>query len=174
MVVFHDSRLRKSVRKGITKKGDFMALKVEFREKIFTPAIERTVERLAAGESYQETADELHRDKETVKSYAAVFRQAMHAKSMVEAVAKAVARGVISIKEIDVKSVLACAFIGLTGFNSDAVMARTARTVRTTRTARQKHAATQSENGVQVVYEGLQSADFRTVVSSGLSSSAVR
>lgn len=147
-----------------------MALQVEFLQKLFSPAAERAISKLAAGSSYQEAAEELHRDKETIKSYAAVFRQVMHAKSTVEAVAKAVARGVISIKEIDGKTLIACGLITLTSFNSDRVMAKGHRK---SLSERREDAITQFEDGGQVVSEWLQRADLRSVVPGGLSDRAV-
>lgn len=147
-----------------------MALKVEFKQKLFSPAVERAVSRLAAGASVQDAASELHRDKETVKSYATVFRQTMQAKSMVEAVAKAVARGVISIKEIDGKTLIACGLISLSSFHTDYVMARS---VRTTKTTRHDNADTPSEQVSEVFAAGFGSPVLCTVVPGGLSDRAV-
>jgi DNA-binding CsgD family transcriptional regulator len=147
-----------------------MALEVTFLKKVFSPAAERAISKLAAGDSYEEAAAELHRDKETVKSYAAVFRQTMHAKSTLEAVAKAVARGIISIKEIDGKTLIACGLI-FTSFQSDFVMARS---VRTTKLKRRDDAITQSENGGEMVSAWHQGADLRHLVPGGFCDRAVR
>lgn len=148
-----------------------MALEVRFLKKVFSPAAEKAISKLAAGESYEEAAKELHRDKETVKSYAAIFRQTMHAKSTLEAVAKAVARGIISIKEIDGKTLIACGLITLTSFSSDRVMAKKHRK---SLSERRDDATTQFEDGGQMVSEWLQRADLRSVVPDGFRDSSVR
>lgn len=146
-------------------------LKVDVLQKLFPPRVEDTVKRLASGDSYKEAARELEIDAETVKSYAAAFRRGMQAKNTAEAVAKAVARGVISIKEIDRKTLIACGLICLTSFHSDYTLARS---VRTTKTKRREDAITQSENGGQVVGAWHQGADFRFLVPGGLCDRAVR
>lgn len=156
---------------GITDKGEFMALQVTFLEKVFSPAAERAISKLAAGESYEEAAAELNRDKETVKSYAAVFRQTMQAKSTLEAVAKAVARGVISIKEVDGKTLLACGLIALTSFNSDFVMAKNTRKAKT---ERREDADTPPSESLEILFGRGGQADFRSVVPGGFCDRAVR
>lgn len=146
-------------------------LKVDVLQKLFPPRVEDTVKRLASGDSYKEAARELDVDAETVKSYASAFRRVMQAKNTAEAVAKAVARGIISIKEIDGKTLIACGLIFFTSFQSDFVMARS---VRTTKLKRRDDAITQSENGGEMVSAWHQGADFRHLVPGGFCDRAVR
>lgn len=148
-----------------------MALEVKFLQKRFSPAAERAISKIAVGLSHDDAAKELHRDKETIKSYAAVFRQVMNARSTLEAVAKAIASGVISIKEVDGKTLLACGFIALTSFHSDFTMAKTARTAKT---KRREDAITQSENGGQVAGTWHQGVDVCSVVPVRLSDRTIR
>jgi len=70
------------------------------------PRVGETAEHLSLGESYKEAARQLQIDTETVKSYAAMFRRIMEAKSTGEAVAKAIARGIITITENGGKTLL--------------------------------------------------------------------
>jgi DNA-binding CsgD family transcriptional regulator len=86
---------------------------------LLTPKVAESALHLASGETLQEAADELDRDIETVKTYAKTFRETMHAKSMLAAVAKAVAMGLISISEVNAKTLFACAMITASGFSDD-------------------------------------------------------
>lgn len=113
-----------------------MTLKVEIKKHILSPAQERAFADLAAGMTYEEIAARHHRTTETVKSHAKVIRETLHAHTMVEAVAKAIARGIITITEVGGKTLLAAALIVASGFVDDGDMVRTTRTAGTTRIAR--------------------------------------
>lgn len=148
-----------------------MALTVEVLKKIFPPRVEDAVKHLSLGEPYKQVARELEIDAETVKSYAATYRKLMKAKTTLEAVANAVAKGVISIKEIDGKTLISCGLIFFTSFQSDFVMARS---VRTTKLKRRDDAITQSENGGEMVSAWHQGVDLRYLVLGGFCDRAVR
>lgn len=76
-----------------------MKLEAKVIKDTFPPRVGETAEHLTIGESYKEAARQLQIDTETVKSYAAMFRRIMEAKTTGEAVAKAIARGIITITE---------------------------------------------------------------------------
>lgn len=117
-------------------------VQIIFKQHIFTRKVEEAFGHFASGESYQEAADQLNRDIETMKSYGKVIREVLHAKSMIEAVAKAAAKGIISFKEVDPKALIACGLVVLSSFNTDFTQPRPVRsTTRTTRTARRDDAA---------------------------------
>lgn len=122
--------------------GKDTEVRIEFNQHVFTPKVEQAFGEFASGKSYQEAADNLHRDLETMKSYGKVIREVLHAKSMLEAVAKAAARGIISFKEVDVKTLVACGLVLMSSFSGDFTQPKPVRsTSRTTRTARRDHAA---------------------------------
>jgi hypothetical protein len=77
-----------------------MKLKAEINQKIFTPEVEKAFTALAESHSYKAIAIEQEKSEETIKSYAKIIREEFHAKTIMEATLKAVARGVISIKEV--------------------------------------------------------------------------
>lgn len=108
-----------------------MTLKVEIKKHILSPAQERAFTDLAAGMTYEEIAARHHRTTETVKSHAKVIRETLHAKSMIEAVAKAVAQGIITITEVGGKTMIACALVVASGFLDDHDVMRHARNTRT-------------------------------------------
>lgn len=146
-------------------------LKVDVLQKLFPPRVEDTVKRLASGDSYKEAARELDVDAETVKSYASAFRRVMQAKNTAEAVAKAVARGIISIKEIDGPTLIACGLIVLTSFNSERAMAKSHRRLKS---ERREDAITQLEDGGEMVSAWHQGADLRHLVPGGFCDRAIR
>jgi DNA-binding CsgD family transcriptional regulator len=88
-----------------------MKLEAKVIKEAFPPRVGETAEHLSLGESYKDVARQLEIDTETVKSYAAMFRRIMEAKSTGEAVAKAIARGIISITENGGKTMLIACLI---------------------------------------------------------------
>ena len=154
--------------------GTAMPIRVDVLQKMFSPRVEDAVKRLASGDSYKEAARELEVDAETIKAYATTFRRAMQAKNTTEAVIKAIARGVISITEIDAKTLMACGLIALTSFSTDYVSARTIRTAKTNKSERRDDAILQSENGGEMVYTRNQIIDVRGRVSAGFFTGSVR
>jgi DNA-binding CsgD family transcriptional regulator len=62
---------------------------------------------LAQGMSYSAIAEQTHRSEETVKSQAKAIREKLHASSIVQAVAIAIANGIISIKGVGAKGLFA-------------------------------------------------------------------
>lgn len=114
------------------KRGIVMALQVDIKKHILSPAQERVFKDLAAGMTYDQIAEKHHRTKETVHSHSKVIRETFEAHSMVEAVAKAIARGIISISEIGGKTMIAACLIVASGFATDNEIVRTTRTAKTT------------------------------------------
>lgn len=83
-----------------------MTIKVELVKPISGKKPDEAFTRLATGMSYAEVAAEMHRDVETIKSHSKVIREILNAKTMVQAVAIAVAKGMITITEKGGKTLL--------------------------------------------------------------------
>jgi len=83
-----------------------MTIEVELKKPITGKKPDQAFIKLAAGMSYAEAAAELHRDVETIKSHSKVIRDILHAKTMVQAVAIAVSKGIITITEKGGKTLL--------------------------------------------------------------------
>ncbi len=77
--------------------------------KVLSEKEESVFEKLAKGMSYQAIAEETHRSEDTVKFHAKAIREKFHARSTLEAVAIAIAKGWLEIKEVGVKTTLAVA-----------------------------------------------------------------
>lgn len=90
-----------------------MSIHVELKKPISGKKPDEAFTKLASGMTYAEVAAELHRDVETIKSHSKAVREILHAKSIVEAVAIAIAKGFISITESGGKTlVLALILVG--------------------------------------------------------------
>lgn len=113
-----------------------MTLQVDIKKHVLSPAQERAFKDLALGLSYEEVSQKHHRTTETVKSHAKVIREHFQAKTMLEAVAKAVANGIITITEAGGKTTLAICLVVASGFVDGEVMARTNRTPQSSRIVR--------------------------------------
>ena len=83
-----------------------MTLEVKINKPVFGKKQGEVFRKLATGMTFAEAADELHRDVETIKSHSKVIRDILHAKTMVQAVAIAVAKGIITITETGGKTLL--------------------------------------------------------------------
>jgi len=83
-----------------------MTIEVELKKPITGKKPDQAFIKLAACMSYAEAAAELHRDVETIKSHSKVIRDILNAKTMVQAVAIAVAKGIITITEKGGKTLL--------------------------------------------------------------------
>lgn len=81
-------------------------VRIEFKKHILTPKVEEAFGVLGLGKTYQDAADELNRDIETIKSHGKIIREVFQAASMLEAVTKAVAKGIITITEKGGKTLL--------------------------------------------------------------------
>jgi|GEM_PF-5371482 DNA-binding CsgD family transcriptional regulator len=94
-------------------------VRIEFKKHVLTPKVEEAFGVLGLGKTYQDAADELSRDIETIKSHGKIIREVFQAASMLEAVTKAVAKGIITITEKGGKTLLLALFMVGTGLPED-------------------------------------------------------
>lgn len=71
------------------------------------------------GLSYEAIGRENHIAEETARDYGKELREEYHAKDKAEVIAKVVARGLISIKEVGGKGLLSVFLLTLSGFSPD-------------------------------------------------------
>jgi DNA-binding CsgD family transcriptional regulator len=95
-----------------------MTLQVDVKEDAFkSPRLKQVLQGWVNGLSYDAIAKQNHIGEETARSYGKVLRETFHAKDKAEVIAKAVARGLISIKEVG--KVLSVAMLILANVSDD-------------------------------------------------------